>query len=122
MENFKLSFALAFMAVFLWSAAIKAETPPTLQCKTGPINRTYGDTDWLLYSCDDGRSLAFFAASGNPAAPAYYVIKPQDDGHYHLVGKSNGDVAASNAAVKDIQGLTKDSVAQLIASTKGGGK
>jgi hypothetical protein len=120
MQNFKFSLVLALAAVFAWPATVNAQSTSKLECKAGPITRTYGGSDWQLYSCNDGLSLAFKPAEGNPAAPAYFVITPQDDGHYHLVGKGKGDAMATNDAVKDIQALSKENVAQLIAATRPG--
>src|SRR5688572_6611140 len=40
-----------------------------VHCTAGPLPASFGALPWLLYACDDGRSVALVSAPGNPAAP-----------------------------------------------------
>ena len=53
---------LRFVAVIgvLWTAALMpvcadGAEPRSLQCRAGPLAKTYGNGPWLLYGCDDDR-------------------------------------------------------------------
>ncbi|MEJ1967191.1 MAG: hypothetical protein WDN03_00930 [Rhizomicrobium sp.] len=56
------------------------------QCKTGPVTKLYGGPTWLVYSCDDDRSVVIVSAPGSPAAPFYFSYFPEAGG-YHLSGE-----------------------------------
>ena len=77
----------------------------------------YSGTHWLVYSCADLRTVAVVSAEENPASPFYFVLTP-DEGGYRLDGEGNGDRAASDAAARDLQAITPDQVASLIAETR----
>jgi len=88
-----------------------------MTCETGPISRTYGGTDWLIYSCEDHQSLVFVSPQGNPAFPFYFILHPKD-GRYQLYGEGNGDKGASDAARDEISRVSQKDVASLIEATK----
>ncbi|HWA91967.1 MAG TPA: hypothetical protein VG889_18145 [Rhizomicrobium sp.] len=90
---------------------------PQLECKTGPLTKVYGGTTWLLYSCDDNRSIVIVSAPGSPAAPFYFSYFPEAGG-YHLSGEGTGDRAATDLAYKELVALTAKDIALLIADTK----
>jgi len=120
MKNCKPSLGATFIFLFAltYPAVGRAQSDkPKLECKTGPISRVYGGTNWLIYSCTDGLSVTFVPAPGNAAMPAYFIITPQAD-HYHLYGERSGDVEASEAAIKEIQNLSKQDVTTLIAEAQ----
>ena len=62
-------------------------TAAPLQCDIGPITKEFGSVPWLLYSCDDGKSLVVISAPGSPAAPFYFMFSPEGRG-YHLSGEA----------------------------------
>jgi hypothetical protein len=105
----------------MWSpaghASEAATKPRPLQCETGPINRVYGTTAWVVYSCDDSRTVVVVAAAGSPAAPFYFMFAPTSEG-YRLVGEGNGNREATNAAYEELKKLSKDDVQAIIAATK----
>src|SRR5688572_16375760 len=47
-----------------------------VHCTAGPLPASFGALPWLLYACDDGRSVALVSAPGNPAAPFTFVVRP----------------------------------------------
>src|SRR5690349_16042370 len=72
--------------------ATGAETvakPQPLKCDIGPVTRTYGATQWQVYSCADQRSVVILSAPGSPAAPFYFMFSPGTDG-YRLYGEGTG--------------------------------
>lgn len=90
---------------------------PPLQCNTGPIAKTYGKTPWLVYSCDDDRTVVIVAAAGSPDAPFYFVFSQQGSG-YRLSGEGTGRKDATNAAFDDLKTLSEREIVALIEQTK----
>lgn len=88
-----------------------------MKCETGPLIRTFGGTDWLVYSCDDRASMVVFSAPGNPAMPFYFFLKPEA-GTYRIEGEGTGDKQASHAAGDSLSKLTPTEFASLLAATK----
>jgi len=88
-----------------------------MKCETGPVNKTFGGTNWIVYSCDDRISMVVVSAEGNPASPFFFVLKPNDGG-YVIMGEGNGDRDASKAAVDALSKMTADELATLLADTK----
>jgi hypothetical protein len=89
----------------------------SLQCATGPVNKTYGDTPWLVYSCNDNRTLVIVSAPGNPASPFYFSFTPQEDG-YHIQAAGNGRKDVTAAVLKELKALSDSDIAALIEQTK----
>jgi len=99
------------LAALIALAAVQAEP---IKCKVGPIDHSFGGTEWRVYACDDGRSVLARAEDGNPAAPFYFIIAATEKGH-ELYGEGTGDKAASDAAYADLQKLDEPAIAQLYA-------
>jgi hypothetical protein len=99
------------------SSASAASSSSGLNCKTGPVAKTYGQTKWLVYSCDDNRTAIIVAAPGNPASPFYFKLSPQEGG-YHLSGEGTGSKALTDSAYRDLSGLSEKAIAALIAETR----
>jgi hypothetical protein len=60
--------ALLFGAILApWCAV--AEDDDSFKCTIGPITKTFGQTQWLVYGCNDDKTLVIVAAPGNPGAP-----------------------------------------------------
>ena len=58
-------------ALLLALAAVQAAP---ITCKTGPIDHSFGGTEWSVFACSDGRSILARAKPGNPADPFYFII------------------------------------------------
>jgi hypothetical protein len=114
----KLALLAALIAgAALVAAASAADQPTKLVCNTGDVTKTFGGSQWIVSSCDDGRSLVFVSAPGNPAMPFVFFLTYKD-GVYTLRGEGNGDRATADAAGKAIGALKEADVATLIAETK----
>jgi|SRR6516165_7920138 hypothetical protein len=88
-----------------------------LNCKTGPTTKTYGKTQWLVYSCDDGRSVAIITAPGNPGTPFYFVFRYTGKG-YRLEGEGTGSKTVTDAAFEELKSLSERDIAHLVKETK----
>ena len=110
---------IAAFVLSLTAGAVHAEpqAPTPLKCETGPANRQFGGTDWLVYSCDDGRSMVVISSSGNPASPFYFVLTPVN-GAYKIYGEGNGSQSASDAAGAELSHMKQEDLADLLAETK----
>jgi len=95
--------------------ALDAKTPE--QCITGPIEKTYGGTTWLVVSCSDGKSLVFVAKEGSKAAPFEFDLTFTGN-DYDLAGHGKGDSKLTAAAYADLQKLTGKDVLELLNATK----
>lgn len=121
----------SFRATSLWAVLIvsclsllfseqvsrAAGSPSGLNCKAGPVKKTFGKTQWLVYGCDDKHTLIVVAAPGNRAFPFYFVLSPAKGG-YHLTGEGTGDKAETDAAYRDLSTLSDRDIAALLAGTK----
>jgi len=85
-------------------------------CNIGPLTKTYGSTQWLVYSCDDQRSLAVVAAPGSRAAPFTFVFSRKQDGYVlHGYGARNEYVTAAAFQLAKLSGAD---IIALVAETK----
>jgi hypothetical protein len=107
--------ALAFLLV-LTTSAMAGGRKTDLHCVTGPVQKTYGGTRWIVHSCTDGRSLVFTAASG-PAAPFEFDLTYTGNG-YDLDGHGKGDRKATDAAYADLQKLHAKDILGLLKETQ----
>ena len=112
---------MAFGALFAASVAASAEgagpAAPQLRCEIGPVIRHFGGTDWLVYSCDDGRSMVVVSTEKNPAAPFYFLLTPASAG-YRIDGEGNGNKQASDAAGDDLARMSAADFINLLAETR----
>ena len=88
-----------------------------LECAIGPIDKSYGGTNWLVYSCNDDKSIVIVSGPGNPAGPFYFMLYPKA-GAYALRGEGNGSKVASAAAYHDLEKLSETEISKLITETK----
>lgn len=88
-----------------------------MDCKTGPIPKTFGGTGWLLYSCSDNRTVLLIPTADSPAAPFYFLIYPDGDS-LMIEGEGTGDRSATAAAVVDLRRLAPADLVSWIAETK----
>ena len=96
------------LLAFAPCAAI-ADNSPALVCNVGPAVKVYGKTNWLVYSCNDNRSLIFVSAPGNPAGPFVFSLMPEGSA-YHLRGEGTGNKGSSDAALVELQTLSTSSI------------
>jgi hypothetical protein len=118
LRNWMKRFAL--FSVALWAVALilhPAASAGSLNCDIGPISKSYGKTQWYVYSCDDNRSVVVVSAPGNPATPFYFMFSPNESG-YRLVGEGTGRKDATSAAFDDLKTLTEEEIAALIEETR----
>jgi hypothetical protein len=98
-------------------AAGPPSKPPAMQCFFGPVARTIGGAPWLLYACDDGKSLVVVTDQHNPASPFYFVISPHG-ATFNLNGEGTGSKVASDAAGDELSKMSVAQVAELWAQAK----
>jgi hypothetical protein len=84
-----------------------------MDCKAGPVEKTYGGSQWLVYGCSDGKSVVFVAAPNTPASPFYFSLTPD-----RLFGEGTGSTKATDAAYAEIHALTSDDLAELVRETQ----
>jgi len=94
-----------------------ADAAAQLKCETGPVQRTFGSTPWLVYSCDDGYSVVVISAPGNPAMPFYFMFS-RDGAGYHLEGEGTGRRESTAAAFEELKRLSASDVEALVAQTR----
>jgi hypothetical protein len=104
-------------AVVLGPICAAAEDDDTFRCNIGPVTKTYGQTQWLVYGCNDDKTLVIVAAPGNPGAPYYFTLLPTDSGH-SLFGEGTGKKEAAAAASEQLKALSEDEIAGVIKETK----
>jgi hypothetical protein len=91
--------------------------PPAMQCFFGPVPRTFGGAPWLVYACDDGKSLVVVTDQHNAASPFYFVISPHGDA-FSVNGEGNGSKVVSDAAGDELTKMSVAQVAELWAQAK----
>lgn len=110
------------MAGLMAGGATQSETseesePTPMQCDVGPVTKTFGGNEWLIYSCDDGVSMVAITPQSNPASPFIFILSAEDEG-YRIYGEGNGDRAASTAAGDELSALSPVELSALLAETK----
>jgi hypothetical protein len=108
---------LLILGTATFSEGVRAIDVPTLKCEVGPVTKQYGGTDWLVYSCEDQKSLAIVAAPGNPALPYYFFYLHSDKG-YELHGEGSGDKGLTDAASDELKGLAEEQIDSLLLETQ----
>ena len=118
-SGFILGLAVAALFVVATSTPGRALTdqPKKLTCDVGPIAKTFGGTQWLVYSCDDQRTVVIVSATGSPAMPFVFTFFPDKNG-YRLTGEGNGQKHATAAAFEELKTLSARDVSALIEQTK----
>jgi hypothetical protein len=115
---------IAGMSIAIWiailSVAIGDDQAPkqiSLSCDIGPISKTCGKSQWLVYSCNDAHSIVIVAAPGNAAVPFYFMFWWNGSSH-QLRGEGTGDTKATDAACADIKKLTEPDIALFLQETE----
>ncbi|MFZ7095393.1 hypothetical protein ACOPJQ_09120 [Luteimonas dalianensis] len=112
--------AIPLLLTLASSGSATVAERPQLDCHTGPVTKTYGETDWLVYSCSDNRSIVVVAKPDNPAFEFYFILVPGTD-DVELYGEGVGDKAATEPAFQELELLSPKDVAAVVAETKGAG-
>ena len=110
------------LTALLISTALAAEqtpesAPSSRVCEVGPITRSYGGSEWLVYSCDDEHTLVFVSAPGSPAMPFVFMSFPEGEG-YRLYGEGNGSQDATRPAYEVLSQMTEADRNALLAETR----
>jgi len=95
--------------------------PAPLNCETGPLSKTFGQTNWLVYACDDEHSLVVVSAEGNPAMPFYFMFAWKG-GAYELHGEGTGNKKATQAAFDELSKLDISAIEALLREVAKGTK
>ena len=85
-------------------------------CDIGPIDRTYGNAQWYVYSCTADRNVVIVSKPGNPAFPFVFVFIDQK-GKYELHGEGTGDNKVTEAAFNELKALQASEITALIQET-----
>jgi hypothetical protein len=104
------------LALLPAAPALALDPGAPAQCATGPVEKTYGGSVWLVVSCSDGKSLVFVAKEGGKAAPFEFDMTYTGDG-YDLSGKGQGDRKATDAAYAELSKITGPQVRALVEET-----
>jgi hypothetical protein len=102
------------------AAPQQANGPGDLSCTVGPLEKTYGKTQWTVYGCNDGRSVVVTSAPGNPAMPFYFFFVWGSEG-MELHGEGTGEKNFTDAAFEELKALTEADVAGLFQEAKAAG-
>ncbi|MFZ0870722.1 MAG: hypothetical protein WAM90_08340 [Rhodanobacter sp.] len=108
---------IMLLATSFCLAQVPGATSPKLECDIGPIPKTFGNSQWRVYSCSDGRSVVVVSAPGSPAVPFYFMFQATASGH-HLIGEGTGKKAATDEAYGELKGLSEQGIEDLIRQTK----
>ena len=95
---------------------------PSQKCDVGPLKKTYGKTQWLVYSCNNEKAegnamLVLVSAPSSPAMPFVFFFHVKDGG-YRLYGEGTGNKEATGAALSELQQLSEPDIAALILQTR----
>lgn len=102
----------------LSSLGQEQEAPPEpLQCTAGPIQRSFGGTEWLTYGCADERTLIVVSAPGNPAMPFVFTLSKAEGG-VRISGEGNGDRRATAPAFEDLKKVSSENLDQMLRESE----
>lgn len=110
----------ALVVVAFGSQASAQQLPqdqPVLQCDIGPVNRVYGEIDWLVYGCVDGETLVFVTS-----AFPFYFLSYVRDGERRLYGEGNAPQQSTRPAFDDLTALTIGDFEALLTETRAVGQ
>ncbi|MTW12576.1 hypothetical protein GM658_18360 [Pseudoduganella eburnea] len=119
MHLLRIAIQWSLLSVLVCSTSLAASATPKsdkemLKCESGPINKTFGKTGWLVYGCADGRSIVVVSAPGNPAFPFYFMVSPGENG-YDVVGEGTGSKDATSMAFDDLKTHSDAAIKALVA-------
>ena len=88
-----------------------------VRCKTGPVVKQLGGTYWIVFSCDDSKSLIFLSDQRNPAFPFMFVAMAKDD-RYEVRGQGEGDKDAAAPAFEALMKMPATDLFALVEETQ----
>ncbi|RDI97492.1 hypothetical protein DVT68_17280 [Dyella solisilvae] len=109
--------ALVLALPVLPEQVLASDSAPAMKCSIGPVTKQYGKTDWLVYGCEDGKSIRIVSAPKNKAVRFHFTFIADDDG-YALHGEGQGDKRVTDAAFQELNLLSEKDVAALVAEVR----
>lgn len=110
-----IALSLAFGAA---SCAIAATAPASpLSCNIGPVTKSYGGGQWLVYGCSDGKSVVLVTPQGNPGFPFVFSFLYTSKS-MTLHGEGTGNKQVTDAAFKELQALSEADIGALFQQAK----
>lgn len=109
---------LLFVSASLLPATTQASAvAPKMKCMVGPVTKKYGKSSWLVYSCEDGKSIQIVSDPTNKSIRFRFTFIA-DDGGYALHGEGQGDKRVTDAAYQDLNALGEADIAALVSETR----
>jgi len=99
-------------------APAAADARPQLSCELGPLHKSYGGSPWLVYGCNDGKSLVFVLNDGHPDKPFIFFVYAKPDGQMALHGEGTAPKAITDPAYADLTKLSAPDIAALHQATQ----
>jgi hypothetical protein len=88
---------------------------PQLDCKSGPVTKRFGGSDWLVFACGDGHSLKLIAAPGSKAAPFTFTFRWMKGNGYDLTGMGKENRTFTDPAYAQLSAFDSRNLIQLFA-------
>ncbi len=102
---------LASIGVFAGSACA---TESKMKCNIGPVPKQFGKSAWLVYGCEDSKSVRIVSAPSNKAVRFHFSFIADEDG-YSLHGEGQGDKRVTDAAYQELNAMNESAVAALVS-------
>ncbi|MGH8290209.1 MAG: hypothetical protein ACREV7_14485 [Steroidobacteraceae bacterium] len=118
--TYPLIFAMAGLGAQAYAVA-QSPAPPDLNCRLGPLQRTFAKVPWHVYGCDDRHSMVIVTAPGNPAMPFYFLFVWTGHG-YVLHGEGTGNKAVTDSALSELKAFSEADITRLYAQAVAGAK
>jgi hypothetical protein len=115
----KTIFALFLLCLSIPAFAQDTKTTVQLTCDGPGVTKMIAGNFWMISPCNDGKSLVFVASTRNPARP-YTITSISQGGQRTFNAQGTGDKAAADAAQKEIEAMTEEQVAAIVAEARAG--
>src|SRR5690348_9204424 len=92
-----------------------------VDCKAGPLTKTYGGLSWLVYGCTDQRSILVVSNHGEPTTSEYIMLAPASHG-VQVVSEGWGDTGVGNAAFEQLKRMSAKDLGALVAEASRAGQ
>ena len=109
-----MKYCLTLIVLLMAMSNALGEKP--MQCNIGPVDKYYGGTKWIVYSCADKSTLVIYSYPDNPASPFYFMFYIKD-GSYQLYGEGTGNKEYTKATSVELGKLTENDIKALISET-----
>lgn len=87
------------------------------RCDIGPIQRTYGEAAWLVFSCSDEQTLIVAPGPENPLRQSYFTLVVEQGG-LQVMGVGEEQSTGFSDALDELTNLTAREAVSLIHETK----